>query len=382
MKFFSRMVVLMLCVLLLVPPQLLACVIFVDPCGEVIGVSPGLCIVVSSDGTAASLCVPAVGATVVLNGQSMPPMNAGTCSICVVTGKSSQADGGSADVDMEVVQARVVDATSGLPIGFETFEPDTALAAEWAAAFPEIDGVFHALSAPISGTIPSTSVNIELDVRIAAQAIERQFASNEQDVTAPIALLGAGGSTAISPVTPVDPAQIVPKPEILGSEGALIAQLLTGMQVAAGEYALGSLEPHQPFLEMSFTDGQASTQQTPRFADLGMGTPGSFGIPRLAGLDRDGFDLLQLSGAVSAARGMLVLGWDADYTPMRGGLLMPSSDLLLPFATDAEGRATFTTLALSEFGAAGSPIFAQGLVSDGRAPGGHAASNALSIVTQ
>lgn len=114
--------------------------------------------------------------------------------------------------------------------------------------------------------------------------------------------------------------------------------------------------------------------------DLGGATAGSTGLPTLHGAgDLTGGNLvmLNLDGAQPNAFGWLVLGVTDISSPFKGGILVPSPDVVLgPVPTDANGR-----IELTWSWAWGLPastnLFWQWWIQDGAGPAGFAASNAV-----
>jgi hypothetical protein len=79
------------------------------------------------------------------------------------------------------------------------------------------------------------------------------------------------------------------------------------------------------------------------FTDLGNGLAGTFGVPAL---DGHGATLpgspvsFTVSGALPQSIGLLGLGASTLYVPLLGGVLVPSPDVVVPFALDAIGAAS------------------------------------------
>ena len=119
------------------------------------------------------------------------------------------------------------------------------------------------------------------------------------------------------------------------------------------------------------------------FESVGPGLGGVAGVPTLVGsgdLTPGGsFSVALADGAPSAAT-FVILGLSNLSAPFRGGVLVPTPDLILSgFATNAGGDLVLP----STWPAAGLgclPIYAQMWISDGSAPAGYSASNGLLIV--
>ena len=87
---------------------------------------------------------------------------------------------------------------------------------------------------------------------------------------------------------------------------------------------------------------------------------------------------VELTGAAPSALATVVLGVSELSVPVKGGVLVPSPDVLLPLATDGNGELAFV---LSwPAGLTGVPLHWQAWVSDATGPAGFSASNGLRSV--
>ena len=121
--------------------------------------------------------------------------------------------------------------------------------------------------------------------------------------------------------------------------------------------------------------------QKPIWVDLGDGLAGAAGEPRLSGsgqLVGDSEVELELSGAAASAPTTLVIGLAELHAPLKGGVLVPSVDLLVSLVTSAAGDLTLTgTWPVGV--PAGSQLYFQAWVQDAGGPKGFAASNGLRL---
>jgi len=115
------------------------------------------------------------------------------------------------------------------------------------------------------------------------------------------------------------------------------------------------------------------------WVDLGHGLAGAFGLPRLQGtgplLPGEAINLI-LERALESSTCFLVLGANALYAPLRGGLLVPSTDAIVPLWTGPTGNVSLS-MAWPSGIPAGTDFFAQCWVVDPGGPAGLSASNAL-----
>jgi hypothetical protein len=114
--------------------------------------------------------------------------------------------------------------------------------------------------------------------------------------------------------------------------------------------------------------------------DRGFALAGTHGLPVFTGtglLEAGAIITLSLSNAKENALAGLVLGTSATFQPFKGGIMVPSPDLLVILATNAAGEISLqTTLAGSP--PPGTTLFVQYWIQDPAGPLGFAASNALS----
>jgi hypothetical protein len=121
-----------------------------------------------------------------------------------------------------------------------------------------------------------------------------------------------------------------------------------------------------------------------QWADLGNGLAGGAGVPVLEGtglLSPDSPLDLQLRFAAASAPAALVAGLSQVNLPLKGGILVPAPDVVVPgLVTDANGE-----LLLSDTWPAGAPagtaVFMQAWIQDGGAPAGWSASNGVKAIT-
>lgn len=120
------------------------------------------------------------------------------------------------------------------------------------------------------------------------------------------------------------------------------------------------------------------------WADLGSALAGTAGPPVLDGLGLLSADSplkLELRKAAPLAPANLVVGLTAMNAAFKGGIMVPSTDLLITgLVTDAAGDILLETTWPAGVPAA-TPIFLQGWIEDLGAPKGWAASNAVRLVT-
>jgi Tol biopolymer transport system component len=113
--------------------------------------------------------------------------------------------------------------------------------------------------------------------------------------------------------------------------------------------------------------------------DLGAELDGASGAPTLeawGGLASSGSTLLRLRGLQPLAIGAHAIGVSRLDLPLFGGVLVPSLDVLLPFAADAAGERS-DVLGWPTGLAAGLDVYVQSWALDGGAPQGLAATRAL-----
>lgn len=118
------------------------------------------------------------------------------------------------------------------------------------------------------------------------------------------------------------------------------------------------------------------------WVDLCHGLAGADGVPLLSGAGDmgpgSGFSLQLEHAAPRAALG-LVMGLGLAPTPMKGGLLVPTPDLLVSgFATDGSGNWSLDGTSPVEL-PVGLPVFLQAWLADPAGPQGFSASNALRV---
>jgi hypothetical protein len=117
--------------------------------------------------------------------------------------------------------------------------------------------------------------------------------------------------------------------------------------------------------------------------DLGHALAGSAGTPKLTG---DGLQIattketLVLQHGAPGAAAYVVAGLDRVDAPMKGGVLVPSPDLVAILPLDAAGGLTITFRWPAGLPSATSMYF-QAWIADAAGPAGFAASNALECVT-
>ena len=118
------------------------------------------------------------------------------------------------------------------------------------------------------------------------------------------------------------------------------------------------------------------------WTSLGGGLAGVLGVPVLEGdgaLVAGSAVHLALAGAAPSRIGAHVLGLTRVDLPFGGGTIVPSLDVLVPFATGADGRA-LTSVPVPPSFPSGLQLWAQSWLLDAAAPRRYAASNALTQV--
>lgn len=130
--------------------------------------------------------------------------------------------------------------------------------------------------------------------------------------------------------------------------------------------------------------GSLTVDET-RWLDLGLGLAGTAGVPTLAG---DGELIagqpmsIAVAGALPGAPLSLVVGLSRIDAPFKGGVLVPSTDLLVSgLATDGAGGLLLGTTWPAGV-PAGFTFYVQGWIADAAGPLGFAATNGLSGTAQ
>lgn len=133
---------------------------------------------------------------------------------------------------------------------------------------------------------------------------------------------------------------------------------------------LAAAEPRAPSGDAGTTCGS--------FSDLGMGTPGGFGFtPLLAGqgsLCAGDPVTLTLSMANKSSNAYLVIGFTLANTPFKGGVLVPSTELVI---YGIQTRKGIVVLDGTWPPGVTIPIYFQYWVQDSNGPAGYSASNGL-----
>ena len=210
-----------------------------------------------------------------------------------------------------------------------------------------------------------------------------------------VALVGAWGEWSVdSPCT-----QNPPHPGVCNSGSAYLFRLddnaqwtletkLVPSDIAGGDlFGWSVAVSGDVALSGSWRDGDAGPDSgsaylfsvAPPWTDLGFNLAGSCGTPALAGsgsLLPGATVTFSLENSCANALGLLVLGLDRIDAPLRGGLLVPRPDLLLPFPTNGLGGFEVTAT-VSPNMLPGTNVFLQAWVPDTGAPAGYAASNAI-----
>ncbi|MFH0946303.1 MAG: LecA/PA-IL family lectin [Planctomycetota bacterium] len=118
--------------------------------------------------------------------------------------------------------------------------------------------------------------------------------------------------------------------------------------------------------------------------DLGNGLAGAHGIPELVGtgaFSAGSTIALTISHALESSSAVLVVGLSRLDVPFKGGVLVPSTDMvLMGLPTDANGRLSLSATAGPSL-PSGIPVYLQYWVADAAAPVGYSASNALRITS-
>lgn len=118
------------------------------------------------------------------------------------------------------------------------------------------------------------------------------------------------------------------------------------------------------------------------WCDVGLGTPGVAGLPRLSGFgpladgELYGIDLVD---AAPGATFWLVLGIQWLAEPLKGGVIVPAPALLLPATTDPFGDFSVAGVWAGTSPMAGAQLFMQAWIADPLAVQGLAASNGLML---
>ena len=119
------------------------------------------------------------------------------------------------------------------------------------------------------------------------------------------------------------------------------------------------------------------------WVDLGHGLAGSFGMPHLVGngplLGGQPINLI-LTQTLEDAPAFMVIGLSGVYAPIRGGVLVPSTDAILPFPTGATGNVGLSVTWPSSIGS-GISFYVQSWIMDDGGPLGVAASNGVVATT-
>jgi len=119
------------------------------------------------------------------------------------------------------------------------------------------------------------------------------------------------------------------------------------------------------------------------WVDLGHALPGTHGAPLLdlsGSLADATLVTLDLDNALENSLVWLILGLGQADVPFLGGVLVPSPDIVRPFATNGQGMLGFSVPWPSGL-LAGTAVVLQAWVNDPLAPQGYAASNAVLGVT-
>jgi len=105
---------------------------------------------------------------------------------------------------------------------------------------------------------------------------------------------------------------------------------------------------------------------TAHYTDLGQGISGAQGIPILElSPPRLGRQLhIGTSRAAVSSVAFLVIGFNPVFSPIAGGTLVPSTDLVLPTLTDSDGTANATVWLPNIRGLVGLPLYMQSLSVD------------------
>jgi hypothetical protein len=120
-----------------------------------------------------------------------------------------------------------------------------------------------------------------------------------------------------------------------------------------------------------------------RWLDLGQSMAGVLGDPRFVatgGLVGNDVIQLTLSDSAPISLATLVLGLSLLEAPLKGGVLVPFPDFLLPFTTNTEGLVEFND-SWPQGIPAGLPFFMQWWIQDAAGPAGLSASNAVKGTT-
>jgi hypothetical protein len=119
------------------------------------------------------------------------------------------------------------------------------------------------------------------------------------------------------------------------------------------------------------------------WSDLGNGLAGVAGLPTLSGtgtLEAGSDTVLELTHAHPGAGAMVVVGLDQLDVPLKGGVLVPSLDALIPLATGADGSLELIFPFPADVPAE-TALFIQCWIQDPSNPQGWSASNAQQATT-
>jgi FG-GAP-like repeat len=128
-----------------------------------------------------------------------------------------------------------------------------------------------------------------------------------------------------------------------------------------------------------------NTSLPPGWSDAGSGLAGAAGVPSLTGsgaLLAGSPVQLVLAGGAPSATAALILGLHAASAPFKGGVLVPSLDVLLPGLVLSPAGGLSLGGAWPAGIAAGTTIWWQAWIADPAGPQGFAASNALAAKAQ
>ena len=134
-----------------------------------------------------------------------------------------------------------------------------------------------------------------------------------------------------------------------------------------------------PVLDPSFGNWRTTLGTWRDWEDMGGSVGGPGGPPRLwlTGLLRTGSTLsFEMTDAPPSSTGLLVFGLAALSAPFRGGMMVPTLDVLVPIPIDAQGEFTID-LPITDSMPSGAQLYVQTWFPDSSAPAGWAGTTGL-----
>lgn len=164
--------------------------------------------------------------------------------------------------------------------------------------------------------------------------------------------------------------------------GVVEAEVFLGVVTpdALGRFALAvDLDLSGRAITATATDAEGNTSELsgPRlvqpsgWSQLGAGVAGTLGVPAIAGFGPctpSSAWTVELAAAPPASAGAWILGTTEVGIPLAGGTLIPTPELVVPFATDADGRAALGPATWPAGAGAGVQLLVQAWTVDFGAP--------------